>query len=287
MAWVENVTFRGTGPTNDFYALPSTSWTGGAYVIGCEISNTRYGFTGSETLVRNSYIHDIGDDAFVNNGMIVNSRVERIVIPAGSGYHSDVVQFHDSGAGRHNVIVYNLEALDCNSQGWHVGYTGHVKGADWSDLAFVNVLIEATATQQWSVSANHVLWWHMSAVNGPVYIRDNPLSGGGLGEATTIRNFSLRQSVFNSLSIGATGMQPYLSDVSWASGNHFISSGPAIGTDTTYGGTLAQLFVDYANNGYDPRLDGVLATRQERQLVPVDSRNHLRSGLVSVGARTG
>lgn len=274
--WISECTMIGPNRTTDIRWTPGTGYTGGMFVTESRITGGRYGVLGA-TMVRNVIVEGIGDDAFTNNLMVVNADVRDQWIPPGSGFHSDVVQLHASATPLENIIVYNLKALDCGSQPWHIGYTGHVPGPDWKNLAFVNVFIEnelAGATAQWCVSADHVLWWHMGVVGAPLILRDSPPSGGNPSPPTTIRNFSMRNSILERFNMSSTGSTPRATDPSWAENNHFrditTSGASAVGANATVGGTLDELFMSPANNDYRPAL-GFLRNRLDEIITPVDA----------------
>jgi hypothetical protein len=275
MLWLSNCTMIGVDRLTDTRWTPASNYPGGMYVTECQISSGRYGIM-SATLARNVTVESTGDDAFTNNQMVVNAIVRDLRIPPGSGFHGDVVQLHASSTPHENVIVYNLRAIDCSVQPWHIGYTGHVKGPDWSNIAFVNYLVENEHqgyAAQWSVSANHLLWWHVGIIGSPTYIRDTNRTGYPADPAT-IRNISVRNCIFDRFHLVNTGQYPVVEDQLWAHNNHFRDTttygAVVVGSGATVGGTHDVLFMNPAANDFRPRA-AILLGRCSDRLTPRDA----------------
>ncbi|MDX2114094.1 MAG: hypothetical protein SFZ24_00555 [Planctomycetota bacterium] len=285
--WLDGCLMTNPSRTTDIKWTPTSGYAGGIWVTSCEVQGGRYGFVGAQ-LVRNSKVSGTGDDTFTNCQMIVNVEVSDLRIPAGSGFHSDVFQLHASATPLSNIIVYNLVATNCAAQPWHVGYTGHVRGPDWSDIALVNILIEAEGnyTAQWIPSTNHLLLWHSTILGAPVILRDSPLVNGATTPVpTNIRNFSLRHNIINRFSMSHSGMLPNAADTSWASNNHFIDTttygARVVGTFATTGGQFESLFVNAASDNFRPAASN-LRGRFNYPIVPRDAT--MRAVTDSIGA---
>jgi hypothetical protein len=158
-----------------------------------------------------------------------------------------------------------------------VGYTGHVRGPDWSDIALVNMLIEAEGayTAQWIPSTNHLLLWHSTILGAPVILRDSPLPAGQTTVVpTNIRNINFRNNVFHRLTLSHTGTTPRADDSSWATDNHFIDTttfgARVVGTFTSTGGSPASLFISPSADDYRPQT-GSLRGRFNTPIVPRDA----------------
>lgn len=276
MLWIDDCRMVGPTRTTDIKWVPTSGYAGGAWVTESEVQGGRYGILNAR-LVRNTRVSGTGDDAFTNNLMLVNVETNDLQIPAGSGYHGDVFQLHASATPLSNIIIYNLRATNCLAQPWHVGYTGHVRGPDWSDIALVNVLIEAegTPTAQWIPSTNHLLLWHSTILGAPVILRDSPLpSGQTVVVPTTIRNISFRNNIFQRLAFSHTGTTPRADDSSWATNNHFIDTtthgARTVGTFITTGGSASSLFINSSADDYRPQT-GMLRGRFNTPIVPRDA----------------
>ncbi|MGD9692453.1 MAG: hypothetical protein AB7G17_10570 [Phycisphaerales bacterium] len=289
MLWIDNCKMLGRDRVTDMKWASIASFPGGMYFTDSHIISGRYGVIGAQ-MVRGVTVESTGDDTFTNCAMVVNCTARDIRTPDGYDFHADVVQLHASETGWNNVIVYNVRAIDCVSQGWHIGYTGHRKGPDWTDIAFVNYLVDIRSpdyTAQWIPSANHVLWWNMTMLGGPVIVRDNPNSGGGHGEATTIRNFDVRNCVMQKLIVQVAGTTPRASDPLWATNNHFIDStsyaAMVAGTGATAGGSAAQLFANAS--GGDFRSTGtVLRNRMPNPVIIIDAQGRRVESARAIGA---
>lgn len=84
--------------------------------------------------MRDCYISNVGSDCWraVNNLFMVNVTVDRMNPNAGA--HPDLIQFYNQGTYSENVILYNIRALNMESQGFF--------GVGGKDVAFVNVLTD-------------------------------------------------------------------------------------------------------------------------------------------------
>lgn len=162
--WLDDCVLRGTGRTT------SVAWWNGfeqSYSTDLHVSHSRDGLSG--LLVRNATIENIGSDAFSNARFVVNS-VVRDIDRGGVDFHPDVFQLYGPSETFQNIIVYGLEAYNANSQGI---FARGLQGVE--DSAFVNVLIELTnpvMLSQWrSPHTDHVLFWHVTHLNKPMWFR--------------------------------------------------------------------------------------------------------------------
>jgi len=282
MIWVDRCDFTSNDPSHLVNWASDAVWPGGVYATNVTVTASANGWQNT-TLLRNAVIDGIGNDALINCKMVINAKVTNIVNPPESGFHSDVLQYFAVAEAFDNIIVYNLRAYNNNAQGFHIGYTGHIKGPEWSNFAFVNMLNDfSSPTAQWIPDANHVLWWNLTFPSMVVFIRDNPL-----GEPTTIRNLSICNSVFNRFGMDATG-GPSRSDLSWASNNHFIDTttygAMTVGSLYTTGGTLTSLFNNPSLKDYRPASASALQGRVATPKIPCDARNASQVVPASSGA---
>lgn len=266
--WLDECAAVGTGRTDNIIWMPRTLWPGGRYATNTTVKSARSGL-GAATLARSCRIENIGDDAFSNPMMVIDCDVVDVRIPPGSGYHTDLVQFHGSEIPVENRIIYGLRSVDCVAQGFHIGYTGHVQGPDWADIAIVNSVFSYEGyTSQWIPRANHVLWWNTTIVGGPVMIRENP--GGGL--PTEISNLSIVGCVFGSLRITSSTIPSVMSH------NHFITSTP-LGEASSFGDPKF-----LSANHLRPAHDSPLIGRILAPMVKSDANGDVRSVPSAVGA---
>ncbi len=287
--WLDRCEMVGPDRVTDIKWASVSGFPGGIFVTDSSIRGGRYGVIGA-ALVRGVTVESTGDDAFTNCAAVINSTARDIRTQAQAGFHADVVQLHASDTAWNNVIVYNVRGIDCISQGWHIGYTGHRKGPDWSDIAFVNYAVDVrdpNFTAQWIPSANHVLWWNMTMLGGPVVIRNNAVGGAGVGEVTNIRNFDVRNCVFQKLIVTSTGQTPRSGDQSWAGNNHFIDStsyaAAVVGINATSGGSVSSLLSGVSTG--DLRSTGtVLRGRTPSPVVIVDANGRRVDAERAIGA---
>jgi hypothetical protein len=283
--WFDECVLTATNRAVDTRWANSGDWTGGIYLTDCTVDSAKYGCVGG-MMVRNTTMRHIGADALNNCQMAINVTVDDIAVPAGSSAHPDVIQFQGSATAWDNVIMYGIRATHCASQGFFVGYQGHVPGPAWSNFAFVNLMLDSRLTSQWNVSAHHVLFWHMTLPNSYAYIRDNPPPAGAGVTPTTITDFDMRDCVWRRFYMFATGPQPNFRDQTWAANNHFIdtTSGHVVGAGATRGGSLTQLFFNPVANDYRAKRASGLDRRANGVMVPVDAANRVLGAGASIGA---
>ena len=106
------------------------------------------------------------------------------------------------------------------------------------------------------------------------------------GATTTLTNFQIRHSVFETFAYSVTGGPP-LSEID-ADNNHYIdvtSYGAATaGTNFTTGGSYDSLFYDADQGDIRPGEGSLLRSRVGNQIVPVDVQNTPRVVPGSIGA---
>jgi hypothetical protein len=267
--WINDCDFTANDPIRQLNWASDLDWSGGVYATGVSVTASANGWQNA-TLVRNAIIDGIGNDALINCQMVVNVEIKNIVNPPTSEFHSDVLQYFTVTPAFDNIIVYNVLAHTNNAQGFHIGYTGHVKGPEWSNFAMVNMVNEfGSPSAQWIPDTNHLLMWNLTFPSQVVMIIDNPL-----GEPTTIRNLSIRDCVFNRFGFSATG-GPSLSNSSWADNNHFVDTSTygaiSVGGHYTTGGTLNSLFISPVMHDFRPATGSPLRDRVNALLVPCDA----------------
>ncbi|MEO1008321.1 MAG: hypothetical protein AAFX79_07125 [Planctomycetota bacterium] len=259
--WVEDCVAEGGGLTS-LHNIPSAAeWQLGLYITDTQIRNARVGVKTNARFIRNVSASRLGEDAFTNVLMILNSTASELVKGAAS-YHADVVQYTES---QENTIVYGLEAVDQQAQ------TIFSRGDESHDnAAFVNVLIEGGHAGtgllgQWIRNSNHVLFWNTTLVGTPFWFRSGDPSGG----SRPVTNLSIRNSVFEEVSYPGSG---YPEGSVAFQNSHFLNSGP-LGSGATSGGSYETLFLNPSGNDFSPRSGGVLDARIVQPLTPADARN--------------
>jgi len=265
--WFDGVVCHNNGDLLTYVPWASnTEWDGGLYFTDGEVWGTKAGLVNFD-FVRNSYLHDLGEDALKQDLFVVNVVVDDVSAPNGSGFHADTYQIN-SNSQVDNVILYGLKGTNLDAQGiftraGNYGYGPH------SNIAIVNVLLECILysgrKSALDRSIDHLLLWNVTMV------KDG--GGGGYllmrndGSVNTVyTDLDIRNCVFEDLQYSATS--PSLSDLSWATNNHYIApSGSTPGSLLTTGNAG---FMDEPNDDYRPGPGSVLLGRVPNPLVPGD-----------------
>jgi hypothetical protein len=153
--WFDNCGFTGANRTANL--IPSGFDEG--YWTDCTMTILRNGPSGQ--LVRDITLSEVGEIAFQQCGLLVNSSVEDIAIPEGEDYHPDVYQFFGNTG---NVIIYGLTAdTDIDAQGLFAG-----NNIDLTDCAIVDVTVVNGGV------------WRTFSFGGPtrnLYVKDSSFTG--------------------------------------------------------------------------------------------------------------
>jgi len=188
MLWFDGTTLIGAGQHR------VGSFSGGfdyVYLTDSYISDSMNGVTG--LITRNVLMERIGQDAFSQPAMILNTKVETIDRGPMTDWHADAIQFFRSGYTYDNVIFFGVEIYNANSQGIFVA---GVEGL--TNTAFVNFAIDlvgGTPTSQWDTPlVDHVLMWNVTHLGGSWLLRENKVSH------STYRDVSVIGSVFHGFS---------------------------------------------------------------------------------------
>ena len=214
--WADGVRAVGDTVVTDVQFFNGNRWTG-MYVENSSVSTTRHGVQYA-TMVRNTSVRNISNDAYSMSRLVLNCEVDRID-NAGTSYHPDVYQFIGVGAEYENFIVFGLRGYNIKAQGIFANGVARV-----DDIAFVNVLLERDHTLpqggkacQWiDLSTNHMLMRGVSLVNYAFSFR-----------TTDVENLSVIGSVFDRLKLGTTsdGVRVTIEDLGGNAAfrdNHFI-----------------------------------------------------------------
>ncbi len=266
-AWFNRCVLEGSGTTDMAVFAKNTVWTEGSYYTDSAIRNLANGPSGAR-MSRNCEISNIGSDALQNPRLVLNCKVRDILKPAGTSFHPDLMQF----SGKFdNVIVYGLEAFNINAQG--IFNRGEMPD---KNIALVNIAIDQrTHWSQWSKVTDHLLLWNITLLGRPFNFRNDPT-----GTPLTLTNFSVRDSIFETLALDPTAVPPGVRP-SIIRNNHFIT-GAMIGSDATAGP------VDFtggtSGDPFAPRTGSPLLRRVMRPLAPTDALGREREVPSAIGA---
>ena len=161
--WVDQVNWAGPGPAVNLNGVFYNGFTGGVYFTDVYSHDTSSHI--NATLVRNCAVNN-GVIAYQNVGTLINSTASDLTIPAGSNFHSDVLQYYETTAGWGNVIIYGLTATQgpLIAQGITLGPAGCI------GVAIVNcdVAVTGVSTAFASQSYAENLLILNSTFSGPV-----------------------------------------------------------------------------------------------------------------------
>ena len=279
--WVDNVEMTQQGSEygqsggNNFYPPMLRGnelyWFSNIYQTDVYVHHTRMNNTRT-TLERNVLVEDIISQGFYNPiGLVLNSRVNGINA-SGTLDHPDMI--HLQGPNAINVIMYNLEFLNCGAQGIFArnnpGYESHYR-----DVALVNIVIDNHPhywQNDWSVSTDHLLWWNISTPYQKAFVKSYEYPA-------TMRNFSVRDCVFDLFQSPTPTVQD---------NNHYFDAAQSnpLGTNATTGGSVTAMFLDPDASlpDFTPLSSSPLVERTVAPVVPVDLRNRPRTIPASIGA---
>lgn len=282
--WLEDCRFIGPGAETDGDYASATGYhpineakfsARGVYVTNTIFEDVKRPSIGW-TLARNVEFERIGLDAFFNPRMLLNCEV-RDQGTFGNVGHRDVIQFFQ---GSDNTIVYGFEAVD-DIIGQPIFSRGFDGDRAMNNAAFVNMIIDhaewdgGVHKSQWQQNSNHVLFWHVALLDNPLLIRDDG------PDVTNLKNFSVRNSVIETLVYTATGQPIETLDFR---DNHFIDTSSylaiAPGDRFTSGDPR---FVDRPQMDYRPAGNSPLLDRVDSVVVPIDLDMNDRGDMASVG----
>jgi hypothetical protein len=138
--WLDDVVITTDSRTNN-----SAIWRDvqGFFATNVYMENNARGFGGH--LLRNVDFAHLGDDAFTDAKLLINSSVVDIDTEASNntGAHPDVYQIYDPNLVKSNQIVYGLTAVE------NIGSQGVFAGTVCKEIALVNVNITQTGGSNW------------------------------------------------------------------------------------------------------------------------------------------
>lgn len=299
-------------------AVPISHNDENRYSTNAYIYDSGRGFE-QAALVRGAKIEHIGNDAFSNTSLIINSIVDGLD-PGPSGIHGDVYQAHTTGvAPASNRILYGLMAKDIHISGIFWRYDG----GSATNNALVNVLVEMREPSIPNESGlhgfiplgltdtggnDHFLLWNCTFPLGQSYLFQGmtnasiignvfwQLIGDNTSDNYTADSFDFENSGNNTALYNhfmyvneVTGScTPTSADIAnsqpcphWFSQIH--DSNPLISTATT-GGNVVNISNPSAVNFGSPIAESVLINRIPFATVPVDIYGNPRTGNPDVGA---
>jgi len=241
MFWADNIVFKGTG--RDDPRPPIDPGVESVYVTNSEITRTMNALMGfKKGFSRNVYIHGIGGDAFQNQQMVINCRVEDLD-GSSNATHSDLMQY--VGDGIDNVIVYGLDATT-GIEG-QVFITRNFNGNfAMTNFAMVNCMVVSdNFGGQWLQDADHLVFENNAWLCHNFAFADDPraVRGEDPSLTTDLKNFSLKNNVFRQLRIPATGNDAFSEPTNVIVDNHSIIGEP-VGESATTGPFIGPLPFD-------------------------------------------
>jgi hypothetical protein len=276
--WVDGCRLIGPGIHIDsgFFEVGSGTWSG-VYCTDCEASDNRNGIRGA-TFTRNCYVHDISGSPFGDTRMAVSNVADRYQEVV-EDFHGDVFHWQPPDNTWENLIVYNLQAKNFNTQGLF-GEVG--TGSRIDNAAMVNIHVSRETTSGdcggwWELGTNHLLMWY-------VQYPDEQFSWAQPNFGTTLTNVSVQGNVVYAFSVAG------LPTGSRVDENHYINpslyGALLLGTNLTTGDPL---YVDPTNQDYRLQATSPLLNRVSRDLlgVPADVRGRRRAATTAAGPYAG
>lgn len=186
---------------------------------------------------RNVLIEDIGSDIYRagSNLTAINVTIRRMD-KGNTGAHPDFFQLYNPGSISENLIFYNIRCYDMLAQG--------IFGGDGTlrDVAFVNLLLEkdppsSNLRSQLSGDWQHILIWHTTIVDQTFHYRG--IDG--------LRDFDVRNSVFNTYHAGATTDLPEINSLNIHTVSKTWNQPEYLGTNPTSGDPM---YLDNSTDDY-------------------------------------
>jgi hypothetical protein len=277
-AWVDQSVMHLNDSTDSRTFFGSTSWLGGVFATESEASNALRPFNSAFNLVRNVKIQNVSGDSIQNVPFTVNVEI-RDLVRVGN-IHADVWQWHTGGRNIDNVIVFGLNATE-NVRAQSLFVRGmQDQSHEVENWAIVNYLVRdwGGGNAQWGHKANHILIWNSGIVGGNSFmVRSSDTTANGT-YIIELRNFQIRNSVFNGFSYGATNLY----DVT-VNNNHFASSNNPYGTNYTLSPDFEGVLVNISAGDFRPAQGSPLLGRVNEVIVPFD----IRGNPVNIGGSIG
>lgn len=116
---LQDCTYVGSGQhvNTPYSSLIGSTWQR-VYVDGFDFSQAQSGFTSSNTfMLKNITMSNIGADAVSNTRSVQNVTVDNIFRGSNTGWHPDLYQFTNAGYVIENVMLWDVQSTNLNSQG--------------------------------------------------------------------------------------------------------------------------------------------------------------------------
>lgn len=195
--FANNCLLRSTDPFTGG-GVANGAWSG-IYATGCEADTVQSAFR-SATFVRNCVVRNISDTPIGSDATAINVSVDGFVRNP-NGDHADIIHwFFNDPAVRENRIIYGLRATRFDMQAFQANpiLTGCQR---FDNIALVNIHASkdgvSVAGSWWYFDTNHLLIWNVQFPDQPIRWA---VHGQDLDGAVTLRNVSIRNSVFRSFS---------------------------------------------------------------------------------------
>ncbi len=222
-AWADHCRFKMSGVGDA--RLPIDPSADGIFITGCEYTNLLNAVMSTPNgFARDAFIHHIGGDAFQNPKMVINCTVENLQGNL-TNTHSDVLQVNN--VGHDNEIFYGLFAYKGIDGAPFLSRRQQGEGNGWcTNMAFVNwVTASDDFGGQWLQNADHLLFHNNVSLGTSFGIGDDPLfySGDEPTWTSTLRNFSLRFSVYRQMNVANSGNDIETDPSNVIDSNHFLA----------------------------------------------------------------
>lgn len=278
--WFDNCAV--VGVRTEDYKIISSAWIEKSYVTNCWINNTCRGMRGAD-FMRGTHYGTSSSSPFGSARFVVDCSVKEYD-NSGTAFHGDVFHWFPQDQTTENIIVYNVDARNFDSQGVFAECMGDNKKFD--NVAIVNLHISkdlpptngSKAGSWWERDTNHLLIWNSA-------ILEQAFRWKLVGYGTTLRNVSIRGSIFRNFSIDRIDDMGFQNIV--VEDNHFTDLSEygafSIGEDTTIGDPK---FRDREAGDYRPAAGSPLLDRIESPNTRFDI-NELERVHSDIGPREG
>lgn len=261
--WIDQAKVIGNRTVD--YSVISPAWWAGVFVTKTYVHNSRNGLRSAD-FMRDVQYGVTSGSPFGSSPFIVNSTVEKYD-NSGTEFHGDVVHWYQQDNNRENYIIYGLHAPNFKTQAIFAEELGGYNKMD--NVAIVNfhaALLEPGASGSWwERDTNHFLLWHVS-------LPDQPMRWSLSAHGSTVRNVSIKNSVFKGFSYDDISVMPNVV----ITNNHFTAS-TTVGQNATTG-ELYNAINDNGFMGYDGPAGALV--RNSGAVLPI---NHPGDGRNFVG----
>jgi hypothetical protein len=288
--WLDGLRMHGMGRI----AQEVQSWHGGFNIVfatDIHLTESPNGLIGAHVMFqRNVHLEQIGTQAFQAGSFIVNCRVDTLSrdgAPSHFDWHPDVWLLHAPNQTLENHIIFNLAAFDVNTHSFIIRTFDRAE-----DFALVNYFVESrdvNTGSQWSIrETDHLLMWHVSIINQPLWFRDDT--------RTATNPYTAEEMVYTNIDFVGCNFHritfPINMDLSGLSGrdNHSVLPSVNLPGNPTVGDPLFMCPAEPgdwgAHNDYRPGPGSPLLNRivESTAVTPVDLANAEVSFPAAIGS---